>query len=477
MFAAAGFSLLVMPLALAQVCDDVYPHLSAGLRADTEEKCISFGCCWDSSAGSCFVPKIEGYSYKEINSDDSSVTGDLVLHSPSGAFGPDFEILSVDFVQETPNRMHMKIAPKEGGRWEVPEDVFPRPGGASKMREASMQTHIIPDPFQFAIRRSKSTQDLFYMSKMLVFQDQYIQFVLGTPNNTVATFGFGESTRASQQVEVDKTYSMWATDFAAGGGFDNSLYGSHPFFIQVLDDGTAHGALILNSNAMEASSHADPTGQQGNTIGVQIAGGLIDIYFFSGNSPTEVLQYYQEVIGRPMLTPYWSLGFHNCKWGYESLAEVEAVVANYSAAQIPLETQWVDIDYMDHFLDFTVDPTKFPAGEMAAFVADLTSKDMHFVPIVDPGIYAELDESNPYDALVKGLEQDVFIKDTTGEKLFMGQVWPGNTYFPDWFASNATSYWKDQLVRFHDLVAYSGIWIDMNEVRVCVCVCCEVWIE
>jgi len=462
---AVGFSLLIMPAAMAQVCDDVYPHLSAGLKTDTEEKCVSSGSCWDSGSGSCFMPKIEGYTYSEAHSDDTSFGGDLVLKSPSGAFGPDFENLSVEFVQETSNRMHMKIAPKGEQRWEVPESILPRPGGSSNIKDSSMKTHIIPDPFQFAIRRNKSAQDLFYMSKMLVFQDQYIQFVLGTPKNTVATFGFGESTRASQQVEVDKTYSMWATDFAAGGGYDNSLYGSHPFFIQVLDDGTAHGALILNSNAMEASSHTDPTGQQGNSIGVQITGGLIDIYFFSGNSPAEVIQYYQEVVGKPMLTPYWSLGFHNCKWGYESIGEVEEVVANYSSAGIPLETQWVDIDYMDRFLDFTVDPVNFPAAEMQSFISDLESKDMHFVPIVDPGIYAELDENDPYDALVQGLEQDVFVKDTTGEKLFLGQVWPGNTYFPDWFAYNATSYWKDQLVKFHDLVAYSGIWIDMNEVR------------
>ena len=40
----------------------------------------------------------------------------------------------------------------------------------------------------------------------------------------------------------------------------------------------------------------------------------------------------------------------------------------------------------------------------------------------------------------------------------------GNTYFPDFFAANSTSYWESQLKTFHDLVPYSGIWIDMNEV-------------
>ena len=46
------------------------------------------------------------------------------------------------------------------------------------------------------------------------------------------------------------------------------------------------------------------------------------------------------------MVPYWSLGFHNCKWGYANLEEVREVVANYSLAGLPLDTQWMDIDHM-----------------------------------------------------------------------------------------------------------------------------------
>ena len=60
-------------------------------------------------------------------------------------------------------------------------------------------------------------------------------------------------------------------------------------------------------------------------------------------------------------------------------------------------------------------------------------------------------------------EVDTFIKNPDGSE-YVGQVWPGYTVFPDWFAPNAEKYWTEALRNWSNSgVEFSGIWLDMNE--------------
>ena len=51
---------------------------------------------------------------------------------------------------------------------------------------------------------------------------------------------------------------------------------------------------------------------------------------------------YAQVVGNPVMQPYWGFGFHNCRYGYRDVYDVAEVVANYSAADIPLEVRLSD---------------------------------------------------------------------------------------------------------------------------------------
>jgi alpha-glucosidase (family GH31 glycosyl hydrolase) len=92
----------------------------------------------------------------------------------------------------------------------------------------------------------------------------------------------------------------------------------------------------------------------------RVLGGTFDFYFFAGSSPTEVVEQYSEVVGRPAQVPYWALGFHLCRYGYWNLEGMKRVVDAMRKADIPLETIWSDLEYMDRKRNFVVSPEDFP---------------------------------------------------------------------------------------------------------------------
>ena len=75
--------------------------------------------------------------------------------------------------------------------------------------------------------------------------------------------------------------------------------------------GLAHGLLLLNSNGIDVALTS-------TKLQLRAVGGVLDLYFFTGPTPMEVLSQLTSVVGRPLLPPYWSLGLMNSKCGTRS---------------------------------------------------------------------------------------------------------------------------------------------------------------
>lgn len=173
------------------------------------------------------------------------------------------------------------------------------------------------------------------------------------------------------------------------------------------------------------------------TISTVAAGGLGDLYILLADTPEAVSQTYQEVVGLPVLPPQWSLGWNQCKWGYTDVQELEWVVGNYSSHNLPLDTQWSDIDYLDRYRDFTYDPVAFE--KLPEFIDDLHAKNMQYIPIIDAGIAQR--EGNDYDAYNDGVTKDIFVKTGDGSEILTVEVWPAEAAFPDFFHPAAPTWW------------------------------------
>ncbi|XP_050395100.2 lysosomal alpha-glucosidase [Patella vulgata] len=188
-----------------------------------------------------------------------------------------------------------------------------------------------------------------------------------------------------------------------------------------------------------------------------------------GPSPEQAVQQYIQAIGRPVMPPHWSLGYHLCRWGYKDLEDMKMVINRTRAAGIPYDGQWVDIEYMYKHYDFTYDRKDWVA--LPEVVEDLHENNQRFIVIIDPGIGADrtiIEEavinSPGYNMFDDGVQQDIFIKNES-DQVLIGEVWPGVTAFPD-FTNPKTQDWWLKWMNFlyhEENIKYDALWIDMNE--------------
>ncbi|KAG3048485.1 hypothetical protein PI125_g26710, partial [Phytophthora idaei] len=352
--------------------------------------------------------------------DAGVLTINLALNtaSTSTPYGTDLSALVVTVTKTDSDIVRVKIVDKNNKRWEVPKSLFTagtlgtNSTATSAASDPLYSFNYTQNPFTFKVVRKSDGYTLFDSSGIsLVVKDQYLQ-VATALGSDLSVYGIGESTRDNFKMASGDKQTLWARDQGSATANVNT-YGSHPFFLGINSAGQAHANVVSQ---------------------------------------------YTKLIGRPKLMPYWSYGFHQCRWGYGSVDALRTIVSKYKSNNLPLDVIWADIDYMKNYHDFTLDPTNFPQAKMAAFMDEIHSSGQKFVPIIDPGIP---DDTNDY-AYTKGLSMDIFIKDTSG-KPYLGQVWPGPTVFPDFFHPNAKSYWGEQIQLMYKSYDFDGLWIDMNE--------------
>ncbi|KAE8378081.1 glycosyl hydrolases family 31-domain-containing protein [Aspergillus bertholletiae] len=388
----------------------------------------------------------------------SGFYADLSLAGPAcNVFGTDLPDLKLEVEYQTNDRLHVKILDTNNTVYQVPDSVFPRPGFGEwcSPKDSKLKFDFQADPFSFTVSRTDTGEVLFDTTgNQLVFESQYVYLKTHLPQNP-HLYGLGEHSDAFMLNTTNYTRTIYTRD-AYGTPQGENLYGAHPIYFDHRQSGT-HGVFLLNSNAMDI--YIDNKG--GQYLEYNIIGGVLDFYFVAGPSPRDVAIQYAEITQTPLMTPYWGLGYHQCKYGYQDVYEVAAVVANYSSNNIPLETIWTDIDYMDRRRIFTIDPERFPADLYKDLVDTVHARDQHYIVMVDPAVFYK--ESNP--ALDSGLKYDTFMKRENGS-LYQGVVWAGPSHFPDWFHPSAQQYWTEQFLEFFDGTHgpdIDALWIDMNE--------------
>ncbi|KAK2755518.1 hypothetical protein FQN54_006458 [Arachnomyces sp. PD_36] len=401
--------------------------------------------------GSC-----PGYAASNVKQSDKKITADLTLDGePCNVYGDDIKDLKLLVEYQTENRLHVKIYDAEKRVYQIPKDLLAMPESEEFDGSGDFVFSLQQKPFAFSVTRKSNDQVLFNTTgQALIFESQYLRLRTSLPDDP-NIYGLGESSDPFRHDPQNYTHVDWNS----GQPYmpqNSNLYGSYPIYYDHRGSDGTHAVYLHNSNGKRINLGVDSEQfLEYNTIG-----GVFDFYFLSGPSPKDISVQFADVVGYPTLMPYWGFGFHQCRYGYQDTYETAAVVANYSAADIPLETIWNDIDYMDYRSIFSVDPLRFPMDRMRQFVDYLHDHDQHYIVMVDPAV-----TSRDYPAFHDGVAKDAFMKHDDGA-LFTGVVWPGPTHFPDWFAPNSQAFWDHQFQTFFSAdngVDIDGVWIDMNE--------------
>uniref|UniRef100_A0A3B3V9A7 alpha-glucosidase n=1 Tax=Poecilia latipinna TaxID=48699 RepID=A0A3B3V9A7_9TELE len=435
-----------------------------------ESKCKARGCLWQVihmvfcglmiTFLICFVDY--GYTVTTTSETSTGMTLDItrnMKYRSSGRPGsPDVNNLRVQIWYHASDMLQFKIWDPTADRFEVPVPLSVPSTPEADESKRLYKVSVTQNPFGIQVVR-KSTGTKIWDSAVpgFTFSDLFIQVSTRLSSNFV--YGFGETEHTTYRHDLNyHTWGMFSKDQPPG--YKMNCYGVHPFYMGLEDTADAHGVLLLNSNAM---------GEK-----------CICISADSKSKVDKGLMGIEQLIGRPVLPAYWSLGFQLCRYGYADDSEIEELYRGMKAARIPYDVQYADIDYMERQLDFVLD-SQFQ--NLPRLVDNMRAEGMRFIFILDPAISGN---ETVYPAFTRGKAADVFIKwpSHLSNDIVWGKVWPdfpgvvvdenvdwdtaveiyrAYTAFPDFFRTQTAAWWKQEIQDFYNTMKFDGLWIDMNE--------------
>ncbi|KAH8797348.1 glycosyl hydrolases family 31-domain-containing protein [Xylogone sp. PMI_703] len=505
---AAGATLFLVAVLYGLATAASIHHSQSQLgHVDLLDSNPSFTAAVDADVHVDFIPNINdpkaidaqgvcpGYTASDVVRTTYGLTARLTLAGKAcNVYGTDVGVLNLTVEYQSSDRLHIEITPTyvdvSNTSWfALPEALVQKPSIDSDAETSSFKNDLSfswsnTPSFSFTVSR-KSTGDVLFSTegKKLVFENQFIEFASSLPEN-YNLYGLAEVIHAFR-LGNNFTRTFYAAD--AGYPIDMNIYGDHPFYLDTryftVDETTGAMAYVANATNVTAkytsythgvylrNSHGQEVLLRPSNITWRTLGGDIDLYFYAGPTPDATIKSYQKSIDAlPAMQQYFTFGFHQCRYGYRNWSELQDVVDNFSRFGIPLETIWTDIDYMNQYRNFENDQKRFGYAEGKKFLEKIHANGQHYIPIVDSAIYFP-DPKDPNDAYLtfeRGKALDSFMLNPDGS-LYVGQVWPGYTVFPDWVGAilNGTGtfkWWNDELRTWYQEIKFDGIWIDMNEV-------------
>ena len=397
------------------------------------------------------VNSISDYSYKLLNytQEKNHLNIQLGLNGENKTYTLQINCLTDEIIQFklTPNSVKLFELPKENPF--VYNKNITRELIISKLKyKISMQKN----PFTFSIKRQKTNETIFKTEEKnpFRFMIDFTELKIKIPSKNI--YGIGQ--RTSTFNLHSGTYTLYNKDnpnkIDYGIGKNNNRYGSHPIYLMREKSGYYHINYLRNSFGMDIELDLE-----NNKLKYLILGGVLDFTLFLGNKkPENVIKMYHKFLGGWMIPPFWSLGFHQSRWGYNHINHIEYILNKFQTEKIPLDSVWLDLDYMYDNHPCTWDEKRFPSN---IFKNLLYKYNKRFVLISEPcfGLQSK-------KVINTGIKLNTFISEKNNPIINM--MWPGKSYCLDFFHPNSSHFQEICHDFLYNKSNFSGIWIDMNEI-------------
>ena len=261
-------------------------------------------------------------------------------------------------------------------------------------------------------------------------------------------YGLGETVRGINK--RGHIYRSWNTDEYAHHENKQSLYASH-------------NLLIFHGSGRTFGVFFDDPGEvifdlgytKADTATITSVNGDLRVILIEEDSLNAIVASFRQLIGQSYIPPKWAFGYIQSRWGYAADREVRTIVKEHRDRHIPLDGVCMDIDYMVDYKDFSWNKESFP--DLKQLCADMKEENIRLIPIIDAGVK----QQEGYDVCDEGLKNGYFCTYEDGTP-FVGAVWPGRSYFPDFFQPEVRQWFGN---KYHSLMeqGIEGFWNDMNE--------------
>ncbi|KHN87200.1 Maltase-glucoamylase, intestinal [Toxocara canis] len=494
----------------------------------SSDVCAKRDCIFDTENNEhvpkCYFPINTGYwanGTRESNTANGlMITTTLVKASGAGSpFGED--ITSIYF--ETSNiGSTLSIRIGHEGRYEpqisLPRSVFHSTDNF--VVEQSNRTGV----FSFAVKRKSTNTSIWDTSIGDCFKQSHLRSIhiifpitLCLANGSVLK----KANERMHDMEHYTTWGMFARDQPYSSSYPihtlpynypNNLYGAYPFYIALESDYNAHGVFILNSNPQEVTLGPAPH------LVYRTIGGILDIFFFPGPRPEDVIRQYLAIVGTPFLPPYWAFGYQLGSDGYRNVSEIRSVISDMQNRRLYLDAISAGYEYMEKYQDFTVANLgsdgyrnvseirsvisdmqnrrlyldAISAGyeymekyqdftvandwaDFPEFITELHNKSINVVILIDPAFQADgetfRNALNANASFIEWERQDQVPKDiqdlyplAKNTKIMLGVLRPDrHVAYADFSANETIMWWKDKITNFHRNFSFDGMMLSNNE--------------